>query len=130
MRCMNGPVVGWVELAFARGFRRATFPRQHTYDCAKVLMQPAEAANNGALEREIAGLITEALNLDIDAADIDAEAPLYREGLGLDSIDILEIALVVSKRYGIEIKAESEENHQIFRSLRRLAEFVAAQRTR
>jgi acyl carrier protein len=93
-------------------------------------MQPAEAANNGALEREIAGLITEALNLDLDAAAIDPEAPLYREGLGLDSIDILEIALVVSKRYGIEIKAESEENHHIFRSLRRLAEFVAAQRTR
>ena len=93
-------------------------------------MQPAEAANNGALEREIADLITQALNLDVEAADIDAEAPLYREGLGLDSIDILEIALVVSKRYGIEIKAESEENHQIFRSLRRLAEFVAAQRTR
>lgn len=93
-------------------------------------MQPAEAADNGALEREIAGLITQALNLDIEAAAIDAEAPLYRDGLGLDSIDILEIALVVSKRYGIEIKAESEENHQIFRSLRRLAEFVAAQRTR
>lgn len=93
-------------------------------------MQPAEAANNGALESEIAGLITQALNLEVEAADIDAEAPLYREGLGLDSIDILEIALVVSKRYGIEIKAESEENHQIFRSLRRLAEFVAAQRTR
>jgi acyl carrier protein len=93
-------------------------------------MQPAEAAANGALEREIADLITQALNLEVMAADIDADAPLYRDGLGLDSIDILEIALVVSKRYGVEIKAESEENHQIFRSLRRLAEFVAAQRTR
>ena len=93
-------------------------------------MQPAEAAANGELEREIAGLITQALNLEVRAEDIDADAPLYRDGLGLDSIDILEIALVVSKRYGVEIKAESEENHQIFRSLRRLAEFVAAQRTR
>jgi len=93
-------------------------------------MQPAERAANGELEREIAGLITQALNLEVRAEDIDADAPLYRDGLGLDSIDILEIALVVSKRYGVEIKAESEENHQIFRSLRRLAEFVAAQRTR
>ncbi len=93
-------------------------------------MQPAERAANGELEREIAGLITEALNLDVQPQDIESDAPLYRDGLGLDSIDILEIALVVSKRYGIEIKAESEENHQIFRSLRRLAEFVAAQRTR
>jgi acyl carrier protein len=93
-------------------------------------MQSAQAATNGVLEREIAGLITEALNLEVTAAEIDPVAPLYGDGLGLDSIDILEIALVVSKRYGIEIKAESEENHQIFRSLRRLAEFVAAQRTR
>ena len=93
-------------------------------------MQSAEAAANPDLEREIAGLITEALNLEAPADAIDPLAPLYRDGLGLDSIDILEIALVVSKRYGIEIKAESEENHRIFRSLRGLAEFVAAQRTR
>ena len=93
-------------------------------------MQSAQAAASNDLEREIAGLVTEALNLEVPAGGIDPEAPLYREGLGLDSIDILEIALVVSKRYGIDIKAESEENHKIFRSLRGLAEFVAAQRTR
>ncbi len=93
-------------------------------------MQSAQAAASTDLEREIAGLVTEALNLEVSASDIDPEAPLYRDGLGLDSIDILEIALVVSKRYGIDIKAESEENHKIFRSLRGLAEFVAAQRTR
>ena len=93
-------------------------------------MQSAQAAANGPLEHEIGGLITEALNLEVPAGGIDPEAPLYRDGLGLDSIDILEIALVVSKRYGIEIKAESEENHQIFRSLRCLAEFVAAKRIR
>ena len=93
-------------------------------------MQSAQAAANTDLEREIAGLVTEALNLEVPASGIDPEAPLYRDGLGLDSIDILEIALVVSKRYGIDIKAESEENHKIFRSLRGLAEFVAAQRTR
>ena len=93
-------------------------------------MQSAEAATNDGLEREIGGLITQALNLEVPATGIDPEAHLYREGLGLDSIDILEIALVVAKRYGIEIKAESEENHKIFRSLRCLAEFVAAKRTR
>ena len=93
-------------------------------------MQSAQAAASTVLEREIAGLVTEALNLEVSAGDIDPEAPLYRDGLGLDSIDILEIALVLSKRYGIDIKAESEENHKIFRSLRGLAEFVAAQRTR
>jgi acyl carrier protein len=99
-------------------------------DHVKVLMQPAEIAVHSDLEREIADLIVRALNLDMSPADIDPEAPLYRVGLGLDSIDILEIALVVSKHYGIELKAESEQNHQIFRSLRGLAEFIAAQRSK
>src|SRR5579871_5839227 len=54
-----------------------------TNDCAKVLMQPAERAANGELEREIAGLITEALNLDVQPQDIESDAPLYRDGLGL-----------------------------------------------
>ncbi len=81
------------------------------------------------LVREIALLITQALNLDVPAADIDPEAPLYRDGLGLDSIDILEISLVVSKRYGVEIKANSPDNQNIFRSLRGLAEFVTEHRT-
>lgn len=96
----------------------------------KTMMQTAEPSMTVDLEREIADLITQALNLDVPAATIDPEAPLYRDGLGLDSIDILEIALVISKRYGIEIKAESVENQQIFRSLRSLAAFIAAQRTK
>ena len=93
-------------------------------------MQPAAAPAIRDLEREIAGLLVQALNLNIAAADIDPAAPLYREGLGLDSIDILEIALVVSKQYGVEIKADSEINHQIFRSLTALAEFIAERRTK
>ncbi len=95
--------------------------------------EPAAAkkpSSNGELEREIAVLITQALKLDIPAADIDPEAPLYRDGLGLDSIDILEVSLVVSKRYGVEIKADSQDNQNTFRSLRGLAEFVATHRTR
>jgi len=94
---------------------------------------PGEAgkpASSGELEREIATLITRALNLDMPAADIDPQAPLYRDGLGLDSIDILEISLVVSKHYGVEIKADSQDNQNIFRSLRGLAEFVAEHRSR
>lgn len=89
-----------------------------------------QPSSSGELELEIAVLIKQALNLDIPAADIDPEAPLYRDGLGLDSIDILEVSLVVSKRYGVEIKANSQDNQNNFRSLRSLAEFVAEHRTR
>ena len=90
----------------------------------------AKAASGDELEREIATLMTQALNLDIPPADIDPEAPLFRDGLGLDSIDILEVYLVVSKRYGVEIKANSQDNENTFRSLRGLAEFIARHRTR
>ena len=93
-------------------------------------MQPAAAPATCDLEREIADLMVQALNLNVAAAEIDPAAPLYREGLGLDSIDILEIALVVSKRYGIDIKADSESNHQIFGSLTALAEYIATRRTK
>lgn len=79
-------------------------------------------------ERELAELIVTALNLEIPAADIQPEAPLYGEGLGLDSIDILEIALAVSKRYGVQIRSDDSENVQIFTSLRSLSEHVQQQR--
>jgi acyl carrier protein len=90
----------------------------------------ATAAEASALASEIAELIVEALNLELTASQIDPDAPLYGEGLGLDSIDILEIALVVSKRYGVQLRADSEDNQKIFRSLRRLAEYIAAHRTK
>jgi len=96
---------------------------------ASTLRQPPSPADSQALSRELAGLIVQALNLELSAADIDPDAPLYGEGLGLDSIDILEIALVVSKRYGVQLRADSAENEQIFRSLRRLAEYITAHRT-
>ena len=76
--------------------------------------------------RELATLITQAVNLEVAPDKIDPDAPLYKEGLGLDSIDILEVALVVAKRYNLQLKAESEENHVIFASLRSLARHVAA----
>ncbi len=98
-------------------------------DKASLLQQPAPVADI-ALQREIAGLFVQALNLEVAPADIDPEAPLYGEGLGLDSIDILEVALVVSKQYGVQIRADAQENQQIFRSLRHLAQYIAAQRTK
>jgi acyl carrier protein len=93
------------------------------------LMQPAPLPNIG-LQREIAGLFVQALNLEVQPQEIDPEAPLYGEGLGLDSIDILEVALIVSKQYGIQLRADASENQQIFRSLRLLAEYIAAHRTK
>ena len=82
------------------------------------------------LQQEIAELMVSALNLEVAAADIDPEAQLYGKGLGLDSIDKLEVALVVSKRYGLQLIADSEDNHRIISSLRFLAEYVAAHKTR
>jgi len=80
-------------------------------------------------ERELAEVIVSALNLeDTSPGDIDPEAPLFGEGLGLDSIDALEIALEVSKRYGVQIRAEDEENRRIFASLRSLSIHVQQHR--
>jgi acyl carrier protein len=97
-------------------------------DNASLIQQPAPSANVG-LERELAALLVQALNLEVAADAIDPDAPLYGEGLGLDSIDILEVALLVSKRYGVQLRADSQENQHIFRSLRHLADFIAAHRT-
>ena len=79
-------------------------------------------------ERELAELIVTALNLESTASEIDPEAPLYGEGLGLDSIDILEIALAVSKRYGVQIRSDDNDNVRIFSSLRSLNQHVQQQR--
>ena len=98
-------------------------------DKASLMHQPAPLTDVG-LQREIAALFVQALNLEVQAQDIDPDAPLYGEGLGLDSIDILEVALIVSKQYGIQLRADSQENQQIFRSLRHLAEYIAAHRTK
>lgn len=84
---------------------------------------------DAALLLEVAELVVSALNLDVGAADVQTDEPLYGDGLGLDSIDILEIALVVSKRYGLQLRAGQEDNHAIFLSLRSLSNHIAAQRT-
>jgi acyl carrier protein len=86
-------------------------------------------ADQLALERELAGLFVQALNLEVAPGDINPTDPLYGEGLGLDSIDILEVALEVSHRYGFQLRSDDENNHQIFQSLRSLAVHVAKHRT-
>lgn len=92
------------------------------------IVTPATAQT--ADESKLAALIVEALNLEVTAEDVDPEAPLYREGLGLDSIDILEIALVVSKTYGVQLKADDADNVRIFGSLRSLNGHVQQHRTK
>ena len=82
------------------------------------------------LESELAALLVQSLNLELAPADIDPSAPLYGDGLGLDSIDILELALEVSRCYGFELRAGDDNNHSIFTSLRSLAAHVAQHRTR
>ena len=82
------------------------------------------------LETELATLIIGELNLqDVTLAQVDANTPLYGEGFGLDSIDILEIALIISKKYGFELRSDNPDNKVIFSSLGQLAGHVGAHRT-
>lgn len=85
--------------------------------------------SQNALEAELAGLMVEALNLETGPDAIDPEAPLYQEGLGLDSIDLLELSVVIAKRYGFQVKSDDPDITRIFSSLSALAEAVAARRT-
>lgn len=76
-------------------------------------------------ELEVAELIVEALNLeDISAAEIEPEAPLFREGLGLDSIDALEIAMAISQKYGFQLRSDDPDNATIFSTLRQLTQHI------
>lgn len=79
------------------------------------------------LEMEIKELIVTSLSLeDIDPADIDSTEPLFVKGLGLDSLDALELGLALKDRYGVVLSADSEQNRQHFASVRALGAFVAA----
>lgn len=91
-------------------------------------MPPSAPAHT--LEQDIARLIVATLLLEIEPHEIDPEAPLFGEGLGLDSIDALELALEISNEYGFELKSEDERNEQIFGSLRSLAAYIETHRTR
>jgi acyl carrier protein len=78
-----------------------------------------------AAETALAQLLVESLNLEgVEPEQIDPEAPLFNAGLGLDSIDALELALAVSKRYGFQLRSDNDENRRIFASLRALSAHV------
>ena len=92
-----------------------------------------ETLSNNALtaeELKLAQLIVSSLNLETQAAQIDPTAPLYGEGMGLDSIDILEVALAVSKAYGVKLRSDDEHNRKIFNSLRSLNEHIQQHRAK
>lgn len=80
-------------------------------------------------ELEVARLIVSTLSLEVAPESIEPEAPLFNEGLGLDSIDALEIALAVSKAYNVKLRSDDERNHRIFASLRNLAAHIEKHRT-
>jgi acyl carrier protein len=80
-------------------------------------------------EREMGELIVTALNLEgVEAGDIDPAAPLFREGLGLDSIDALEISLAIAQKYGVQLRADDSNNKSIFANLRSLSQHVEQNR--
>lgn len=87
-------------------------------------------ATQSSAERELAELIISAVNLEgVEPQQVDPEAPLFGAGLGLDSIDALELALEISKRYGFQLRSDDEENRRIFASLRSLSDYIQKNRT-
>ncbi|HEY8609841.1 MAG TPA: phosphopantetheine-binding protein [Roseomonas sp.] len=81
-----------------------------------------------ALEEEVAALIVGALQLEVRPEEIDPQAPLFGEGLGLDSIDALEMALAISRKYGFQLRSDDERNGRIFASLRSLSAHIEKNR--
>jgi acyl carrier protein len=88
----------------------------------------SDAATQTGQEAELARLIVKTLNLDMAPSEIDPEAPLFGDGLGLDSIDVLEIALAIAQTHGVQLRSDDEDNSRIFRSLRSLNDHVQARR--
>ena len=88
------------------------------------------ARQSATSEQEVAQLIVATLNLDIAPQDIAADAPLFGEGLGLDSIDALELALAISRTYGFELRSDDARDRQVFASLRSLAGYIDETRTK
>ena len=99
-------------------------------DVARALPErPMDNANQTPAEFELATLLVESLNIeDRTPESIDPEAPLFGDGLGLDSIDALELALAISRKYGFQLRSDDGENRRIFSSLRALAAHVEQHR--
>lgn len=91
---------------------------------------PEPLIRQQSLEQEVACLLVDVLQLELPAASIAPTEPLFQEGLGLNSIDALELALAISRKYGIELKSDDERNGRIFASLRSLARHIDTHRTR
>lgn len=91
---------------------------------------PAPADPDPAFERDMAGLLVSALQLEIAPEEIDPSAPLFGEGLGLDSIDALELSMAIGRDYGVELKSDQARSQQIFASLRALSRYVRDHRTK
>jgi acyl carrier protein len=81
-----------------------------------------------AEELELARVIVTTLKLEMEPAQVSPTAPLYGDGLGLDSIDVLEIALAISKAYGVKLRSDNKNNAKIFSSLRSLSQHIQAHR--
>ena len=81
-----------------------------------------------AEELELARVIVTTLKLEMEPAQVSPTAPLYGDGLGLDSIDVLEIALAISKAYGVKLRSDNKNNASIFSSLRSLNQHIQAHR--
>jgi acyl carrier protein len=93
-------------------------------------MLPEAMSEQSPAEHALATLLVEALNIEgLAPADIDPDAALFGDGLGLDSIDALELSLAISKQYGFQLRSDSEENRRIFGSLRALSAHVEQHRT-
>ena len=116
--------------AYNPGLSDSTFQVPSVSSTPSALTPAGDPLRTPVSEREVADLLVAALNLEVAPADIDAEAPLYGDGLGLDSIDILELALEISKKYGFELRSDDDNNVRIFGSLRSLTAHVNAHRTR
>lgn len=91
---------------------------------------PGRAGGQTEAERALAELIVLSLQLEIAAAEVEPEMRLFGEGLGLDSIDALELALAISRTYGFDLRSDDERNRQVFATLRSLSAHVEANRAR
>ena len=89
----------------------------------------SDVKTDAVLVKELAALLVQELNLEMSPDEITVDMPLYGDGLGLDSIDILEVALAVSKRYGFQLRADDDNNERIYRNVGSLAAHIAANRT-
>jgi acyl carrier protein len=94
-----------------------------------MLTKPLELSGDAAFRREIAEMIVEVLVLDdVTAAEINPHEPLFGEGLGLDSIDALELSFAIAQRYGVKLRSDDERNREIFSSLDALSRHIGANR--